>query len=136
MELKTKVSDASVDAFLATLDSELRRADSEVVSELMQAATGAEAKLWGTNIIGFGHYRYKCSKGKPTDWMQIAFAPRKDKVTLYLMGMDENAELLSRLGKHTRGGGCLHIKKLSDVDIDVLKELIERSVALAVERSI
>ena len=136
MELKTKLTDTSVDAFLALLDSDARRADSEIVSELMQEATGAEARLWGTNLIGFGHYRYKCSTGKPTDWMQVSFAPRKDKVTLYLMGMDENAELLARLGKHTRSGGCLHLKKLADVDLDVLKELIQRSVALAVSRSI
>ena len=136
MELKTKLTDASVDAFLATLDSDARRADSGIVSELMQAATGAEPKLWGTNIVGFGTSRIKYANGKEADWLQVAFAPRKDKVTLYLMGMDENAELLAKLGKHTRGGGCLHIKKLADVDTDVLKELIQRSVALAVERSL
>ena len=136
MELKTKVTDASVDAFLATLDNDARRADCAIVSELMRQATGAAPKLWGTNMIGFGSHRYRYASGKEGDWMQVAFAPRKDKVTLYLMGMDENAELLAKLGKHTRGGGCLHLKKLADVDMDVLKELIQRSVALAVERSI
>lgn len=129
MELKTKLTDASVDAFLATLDNDMRRADSEIVSELMQEATGAEPKLWGTNIVGFGTSRIKYANGKEADWLQIAFAPRKDRVTLYLKGMDENAELLAKLGKHSRGGGCLHIKKLADVDLDVLKELIGRSVA-------
>jgi hypothetical protein len=128
MELKTKLTDASVAEFLATVDNETRRADCDTLTALMQAATGAEAKLWGSNIVGFGTSRIKYANGKEADWLQIAFAPRKDKVTLYLKGMDENAELLAKLGKHSRGGGCLHIKKLADVDLDVLKELIGRSL--------
>ena len=128
MELKTKLTDASVAEFLATVDNETRRADCETLTTLMQAATGAEAKLWGSNIVGFGTSRIKYANGKEADWLQIAFAPRKDKVTLYLKGMDENAELLAKLGKHSRGGGCLHIKKLADVDLEVLKELIGRSL--------
>lgn len=128
MELKTKLTDASVAEFLATVDNEARRADCDTLTALMQAATGAEARLWGSNIVGFGTSRIKYANGKEADWLQIAFAPRKDKVTLYLKGMDENAELLAKLGKHSRGGGCLHIKKLADVDLDVLKELIGRSL--------
>jgi Domain of unknown function (DU1801) len=128
MELKTKLTDASVAEFLATVDNEARRADCETLTTLMHAATGAEAKLWGSNIVGFGTSRIKYANGKEADWLQIAFAPRKDKVTLYLKGMDENAELLAKLGKHSRGGGCLHIKKLADVDLEVLKELIGRSL--------
>ncbi len=129
MELKTKLTDASVEAFLAALESDARRADCAIVSELMQAATGAEAKLWGTNIIGFGSYRYKYASGREGDWMQVAFAPRKQHVTLYLTGIQKQTDLLEKLGKHTLSGGCLHIKKLADVDLEVLKELIARGVA-------
>ncbi|WP_309690032.1 DUF1801 domain-containing protein [Armatimonas sp.] len=128
MELKTKISDASVTEHLDALDNETRRADCQTLSVLMQEATGSEAKLWGTNIIGFGSYRYKYASGREGDWMQVAFAPRKLHVTLYLTGIKENTDLLEKLGKHSLSGGCLHIKKLADVDLDVLKELIGRSV--------
>ena len=128
MELKTKLTDASVDAFLAALESDARRADCAIVSELMQEATGAEPKLWGTNIVGFGTYRYKYASGREGDWMQVAFAPRKQHVTLYLTGIQKQTDLLEKLGKHTLSGGCLHIKKLADVDLEVLKELITRGV--------
>lgn len=129
MELKTKASDASVSEFLDALDNETRRADCQTLSVLMQEATGSEAKLWGTNIIGFGSYPYKYASGKVGIWMQVAFAPRKPHVTLYLKGITQHTNLLEKLGKHTLSGGCLHIKKLADVDIDVLKELIQHSVA-------
>ena len=128
MELKTKVSDASVPKFLDAIDNETRRSDSQTVSTLMQAATGAEPKLWGTNIIGFGSYRYQYASGQQGDWMRVGFAPRKLHVTLYLNGIKQQTDLLEKLGKHTLQGGCLHIKKLADVDLDVLKELIQRAV--------
>jgi hypothetical protein len=129
MELKTKLTNASASAFLDALDNETRRTDCQTLSKLMQEATGAEPKLWGTNIVGFGTSRIKYASGKEADWLQIAFAPRKPHVTLYLTGVKEQTELLEKLGKHTLSGGCLHIKKLADVDADVLKELIGRAVA-------
>jgi Domain of unknown function (DU1801) len=135
MEAKTKVSDASVAEFLNALDNETRRNDCQTLWQLMQAATGAEPKLWGSNIVGFGTYRLKYASGKEGDWPILAFAPRKQQVTLYLKGMDANVELLTRLGRHTRGGGCLHIKKLADVDLEAVKELLARSVALTLAES-
>lgn len=129
MALKTQPTDASVPAFLAALESEQRRTDSETLIELMREATGAEPVLWGTNIVGFGSYTYTYASGQTGDWMQVAFAPRKDRVTLYLNSLSNHTDLLERLGKHTRGGGCLHLKKLSDADPEVLRELIQRSVA-------
>lgn len=128
-ELKTKKNEASVEDFINKIEDEKMREDCRKVSKLMQKATGAEAEMWGANIVGFGKYMYKYASGREGEWMEVAFSPRKANLTLYIMsGFKEYDELLAKLGKHKTGKSCLYIKRLSDVDEKVLKELIESSV--------
>ena len=128
-ELKTKVNKASVDKFLKTVKDESIREDCYKILELMQKATKAEPKMWGTSIVGFGSYHYKYASGREGDWMLIGFSPRKQNLTLYIMsGFDEYDGLMKKLGKHSTGKSCLYIKKLNDIDIKVLKELVTKSV--------
>lgn len=131
-ELKTKVNDASVEAFLNTITDEHKRQDAFAILALMQEVTGAPAKMWGSSIIGFGDLRYKYESGREGDWFLAGFSPRKANLTLYLMGgLDAHSTLLGALGKYKRGKGCLYIKKLKDVDLATLHELIRQSVAQA-----
>lgn len=128
-ELKTKVNDQSVTAFLEANADEKRRKDCFTVLEMMKRATGAEPKMWGDSIVGFGSYHYKYASGQEGDWLLTGFSPRKQALTLYLMsGFTDFEDLLSRLGKYKTGKGCLYIKKLADVDLTVLQELIDQSV--------
>lgn len=129
-ELKTKVNDASVEAFLNTIEDAKKRQDSFTVLELMKEVTGAEPKMWGSSIIGFGDTQYKYATGREGDWFLTGFSPRKQNLTLYITGgFDEHAELMQTLGKHKIGKGCLYINKLSDIDQAKLRELVKRSVA-------
>ncbi len=131
-ELKTKPTEASVEDFLSQIKDEETRQDCVAISKLMQQATRAAPKLWGSSLIGFGSRRLKYASGRELEWMLMGFAPRKGKLTLYLPGsLDEQAALLKKLGKHTTGKGCLYIKKLKDVDTRVLKELIRQSARAA-----
>jgi len=131
-ELKTKVNDASVDKFLRGITDEAKREDSHKILEMMKKATKAEPKMWGTSIIGFGDYHYKYESGREGDYFLSGFSPRKQNLTLYILGgFDEHEELLNRLGKYTLGKGCLYIKKLEDVDTKILHELVTRSVKKA-----
>jgi hypothetical protein len=124
-DLKTKVNDADVEKFLDSVDNEGKRNDSYEMLKLMKQATKEEPKKWGASIIGFGSYHYKGAGGREGDWMLTGFSPRKQALTVYLMhGMEENADLLKKLGKHKIGKGCLYINKLDDVDRKVLKELV------------
>lgn len=128
-ELKTKITKASVDKFLRSIKDEQARADCIKIAELMQKVTKTEPKMWGASIVGFGSYHYKGKSGREGDWFLTGFSPRKQALTLYLMGgFDDQAELLAKLGKYSTGKGCLYIKKLADVDPKVLKELVSRSV--------
>ena len=128
-ELKTQQNDASVTDFLNGVD-EKRRDDCFALLELMEEVTGAPAKMWGTSIVGFGDYHYKYASGREGDWMVTGFSPRKQNLTLYIMaGFDRYEELLAKLGKHSTGVSCLYIKRLSDVDGDVLRQLVAASVA-------
>lgn len=96
----------------------------------MQEVTGAEPRLWGSSIVGFGDYHYKYESGREGDWFVTGFSPRKQNLTLYIMaGFDNYDQLLSRLGKYKTGKSCLYINKLDDVDLDVLKELVAQSAA-------
>lgn len=127
-ELKTRPTDAPVEAFLARQPPE-RRADCEAVAAMMQAATGEPATMWGEGIVGFGRYAYTNSTRKTYEWPLIGFSPRKSDLTLYIMpGFDEYAGLMDRLGKHKTGKSCLYLKRLADVDQAVLRALIEASV--------
>jgi len=128
-ELKTKVNNASVDKFIKSVKDEQIREDCFKIVDIMQKATKAEPKMWGTSIVGFGDYHYKYASGREGDWFLVGFSPRKQNITLYFMsGFDEYENLLSKLGKYSTGKGCLYIKKLEDIDMKVLKELIDRSV--------
>ena len=131
-ELKTRPTDASVADFLNGVENEQKRLDCQKISELMELATGAPPKMWGDAIVGFGVCHLKYSTGRELDWPIVAFSPRKQNITLYLStGEQWNEELLSRLGKHKTGMGCLYFKRLSDVDEEILKELIAESVKRA-----
>jgi hypothetical protein len=128
-ELKTKPTTASVTDFLNAVDDEERRKDCFAVAKIMQQATGAKPRMWGPSIVGFGDYRFTNARGQSTDWFLIGFSPRKRDLTLYVMpGSPRHAEHLNALGKHTTGKVCVYIKRLADVDQDVLRRLVEGSV--------
>jgi len=135
-EPKTKENDLSVAEFLDRVEDERRRRDCRTVVELMREVTKVEPKMWGTSIVGFGRYLYKYASGHSGEWPVVGFSPRKNDLTLYLrLGAADCGELLSKLGKHKVGKGCLYLKKLEDVDMGVLKALVERSVkAMATQR--
>lgn len=127
-ELKTQKNDASVTEFLNGVD-EKRREDCFTLVELMEEVTGEPAQMWGTAIVGFGSYHYKYASGQEGDWPLVGFSPRKQNLTLYLMsGFDQYDELLAKLGKHSTGKSCLYVKRLADVDRDVLRRLVQASV--------
>lgn len=127
-ELKTKINDASVKAFLDKIEDKQKRDDCYSIVNMMQTATKQQPKMWGTAIVGFGSYHYKYASGHEGDAPLFALSPRKANITLYLMlGLNQHTEILGRLGKHKTGKGCLYIKKLSDVDEKVLTELVKRS---------
>ena len=129
-ELKTKVNKASVEGFLNSVKDETARKDCFEILKMMKQVTKEEPKMWGSSIVGFGSYHYKGKSGREGDWMLTGFSPRKQNLTLYLMGgFEENAgDLLKKLGKHKTSVGCLYINKLEDVDKKVLKELVAVSV--------
>ena len=128
-ELKTKVNNASVDKFIKGIKDEQVRKDCIQITDIMKKATKAEPRMWGTSIVGFGIYHYKYASGREGDWFLAGFSPRKQNLTLYIMsGFDEYDSLMKKLGKHTIGKSCLYIKKLEDVDMQVLKELVAKSV--------
>jgi hypothetical protein len=134
-ELKTKETASSVDAFIAKQPADTA-ADCRTIMALMKKATGEEPKLWGPSIVGYGRYAYKYDSGREGEWMITGFSPRKANLTLYIMmGFEEEAALMQKLGKHTTGKSCLYIKKLADVDLKVLESLINKGVkAMAKQR--
>ena len=128
-ELKTKPTDQSAEAFLNGLTDENKRRDAFTILELMRKISQAEPKMWGASIIGFGDYHYKYASGREGDWFQIGFSPRKQDLTLYLMqGFKQYGDLLAKLGKFKTSKGCLYIRRLSDVDLPTLEELIKNCV--------
>lgn len=130
-ESKTKPTDASVEQFISQISDEQKKADSLRLVELMQNATGEPAQMWGTSIIGFGAYHYKYASGHEGDACQAGFSPRKQNLTLYFTGrLEDQADLLARLGKHKTGVGCVYIKKLEDIDTAVLEEMLRRNAVL------
>jgi hypothetical protein len=129
-ELKTKPTGQAVTSFLDSVENEQQRRDCFTIMELMRDVTGAEPKMWGTSIVGFGDLRYSYASGRSGDWFVTGFSPRKQNLTLYLAGgVEQHRALLDRLGIHTTGKGCLYIKRLSNIDPVVLRKLVERSVA-------
>lgn len=128
-ELKTQPNDASVIDFLDTIEDEQKRDDSYEIMNMMQEVTGDEPKMWGTAIIGYGTYHYKYASGREGDWMKIGFSPRKQQISIYLMaGVEQHPELLEKVGKYKNGKSCFYIKKLDDVDRDILRQLMVASL--------
>ena len=127
---KTQRNDGDVMAYLESVQHKRRREDSLVVKAMMEEVTGEPAEMWGTSIVGFGSYRYRYASGREGEFMLAGFAPRKQALTLYIMGGHErHEELFAKLGKYRTGSSCLYINKLDDVDLDVLREIIAESVA-------
>lgn len=135
-EVKTKVNEASVTDFLNSVEDEQKRKDSFEVLKLMKKISKEDAKMWGSSIVGFGSYHYKGASGREGDWMLIGFSPRKQNITLYIMpGFERYPALMKKLGKYSTGKSCLYIKRLSDVDVDVLKELMAESLKVMKQQS-
>ena len=130
-ENKTKPTKLSVTAFMNGIEDPAMRRDARKVSAMMRKATGSRARMWGSNIVGFGEYHYKYDSGREGDFMIVGFSPRKQALALYVIpGFKPFSPLMKKLGKHKTGKSCLYIKRLSDVDEDVLAKLIGESVQL------
>ncbi len=129
-ENKTIPTAASVEKFINTVKDEQKRKDSFVLLEMMKKASGEKPKMWGSSLIGFGNVRVKSpATGREVDWLRIGFSPRKANFSLYLFGnIKKHAAALKKLGKHKTGLGCLYINKLADVDLKVLKGMIDLSL--------
>ena len=130
-ERKTNQNDGSVQAWLSSIDDPIKAADAAAVATLMSEVSGAEAAMWGTAIVGFGRYERTYDSGRDGSFFLCGFAARKSGLVVYVMpGFDAYDDLLARLGRHKTGKSCLYIKRLSDVDVGVLRELVAQSVAL------
>lgn len=128
-DVKTKVNDASVEDFLNAVAHPVKKADSFILLEIMTEVTGVAPKMWGDSIVGFDSYHYVYASGREGDWPMVGFSPRKQNISLYIMpGFVNFDDLLKKLGKHKTSKACLYINKLADVDLDILKELIQQSV--------
>jgi hypothetical protein len=134
-ENKTKPTGEPVANYLNKIENEQVRQDCWRIIEMMQDVTKTEATMWGPSIIGFGTYHYVYESGREGDSVWVGFSPRKQNITLYIMGGFDNYEkLIAGLGKYSRGKGCIYIKRLSDIDSTALKELIRESVAHVIEK--
>ena len=128
-EVKTKKNNADVPDFLNSIEPQKKQEDCKKICELMAKTTGAEPKMWGSSIIGFGTYHYVYASGREGDWFLSGFSPRKQNITLYIMnGFSQYDALLGQLGKHKTGKSCLYINKLEDIDWTVLEKLVSGSV--------
>jgi hypothetical protein len=131
VEPKTKLTGASVEAFLDSIESDQVRDDCRTIAGIMEKAAKAPPRMWGSSIIGFGTQTCTYADGRKAEWMLTAFSPRKQNITLYLGHLDQHRNLLDKLGTHSCGKGCLYIKRLSDVHVPTLTKLVKSSVALA-----
>ena len=126
---KTVETKESVTTFLNAIADETKRKDCFAIAELMKKQSGFDAKMWGPAIVGFGAYHYKYDSGREGDAPLVAFSPRKNEISLYLSsGFEKRDELLKKFGKHKSAKGCVYIKKLEDVDTEVLKKMVTNSV--------
>jgi len=127
-ELKTKKTAASVNAFLRKVADPGQRDDCFTVLKMMKDVTGLEPKMWGTSMVGFGSYYYKYPTGREGEWFITGFSPRKGNLSIHIMaGCARYGGLLQKLGKHKTGVACLYVKKLADVDLATLRELVQES---------
>ena len=128
-ELKTVKTKRSVTEFVRSVKDPQQRKDTQTLIALLRKVTGERPAMWGTSIIGFGSYHYVYDSGREGDWMLAGLAPRKGRLTVYLMGgLDAQKPLLAKLGNHSTGGGCLYLKDLEGIDLKVLGELVRRSI--------
>jgi hypothetical protein len=129
-ENKTKATDANVADYLAAIGDESRRKDCEALADLMAKATKQPPRMWGASIVGFGSHHYKYDSGREGDTCVVGFSSRKGDISVYGLNAGAGAaELLSKLGKHKAGKGCVYIKRLSDVDLKVLEKLVASAAA-------
>ncbi len=136
-EIKTQKTTASVTAFLEAVEDEGKRKDAQELLKIFEEVSKEKPAMWGGSIIGFGQYHYKSERSKQEgDWPLTGFSPRKQNLTIYIMsGFGDQKKLLEKLGKHkVSGGSCLYIKHLSDINVDVLKELIKASLKYMKEK--
>lgn len=128
-EPKTKKTDASVADFIAAVPDAKKRSDAETVDSLLQRLTGEKPAMWGPSIVGYGEAPVVYSNGKSMDWPICGFSPRKTNFVIYLPGgYEQQTDLLEKLGPHTTGVSCLYIKRLSNIDVDVLEAIIKRAI--------
>lgn len=127
-EQKTKPTEQTVTSFLENVPDEKVRKDCFDLVKLMEKATGFPPVMWGPSIVGFGQYHYKYESGHEGYSCLAGFSPRKQNISLYIMGFDTRPALLDKLGKHKAAKGCLYIKRLSDIDLQVLEQLVKESV--------
>lgn len=133
-ENKTRPTTASVDAFIAAAQPPQRSEDAKVIRAMMERLSGEPAVMWGPSIIGFGSCHYRYDSGREGDMPRLGFSPRKAELVLYLAdGFPDHAELMSRLGRHRTSKACLYVKRLSDIDLDMLERLIAGSLAVSDE---
>lgn len=129
-EQKTKPTGQSVKAHLDAIEDESRRKDCKALSALMKRVTGCTPKMWGPGIVGFGSYHYEYASGHSGDSCLVGFSSRKGDISIYLMpGFEGADELFAALGRHKRGKACLYVRRLADVDLSVLEQLVARSYA-------
>lgn len=125
---KTRPTDVAVEDFLSTLDDPTTRDDCRALVTLLEHVSGEPAVMWGPNIIGFGSYHYRYASGREGDAAVIGFSPRVGKLSLYLNdGTDQHTEALAHLGRHSASKACLHVKRLADVDTEVLTQILRTS---------
>lgn len=127
-ENKTQLTDLNPDTFIAAIEHPVKRQDSEQLLQLFASITKQKPQLWGTSIIGFGQYHYRYDSGREGDFLRTGFSRRKQNIAIYIiLGFKPYQDLLAKLGKHKTGKSCLYINKLADIDIEVLKQIIEKS---------
>ncbi len=132
---KTLPTPADVSAFIDGVADDRQRGDAHILVEMLARVSGEPATMWGSSIIGFGTYHYRYDSGREGDMCRVGFSPRKGKTVLYLVdGYGQRESQLARLGKHKTGVSCLYIKRLSDVNLGVLEEMIEASLAYMAEK--
>lgn len=134
-ENKTKPTDQSVKTFIDSLEDQQKKADSYSLIDLMKKVTGCEPKMWGPSIIGFDQYHYKYESGREGDFLKVGFSPRKRELSIYIMsGFTRHDKLMQKLGKYRTGKSCLYVKILEDINMDVLRDLVQESVKFVDEK--
>ena len=134
-ELKTRPNNQNVDDFLKKVSDPAKRKNCHRVLDIMKQITQQEPKMWGDSMVGFGNYHYQYTSGREGNWFLTGFSPRKQSLTIYIMsGFDQFEHLMSQLGKYKNSKSCLYVKKLDDIDLGILKELIAESIKLLSKR--